>query len=196
MPALTSDWLISNIHIGNPSLYSLSAHKSAPMREKGQLRPLAAVLFSGRHVYLSIESHFVSVHGPYELHWKEKSKLKCNSYGPWTPTKCDSVPIFTSFYNKVCRGIAYFNTKMSYLSDSKRTKSKTLRTASTGRMTNWTKPPCDPVQIIGTKDWCFKSLIIVNTATSYFFTNVHVIYFWNGHRERRSSHWYLQLHMR
>ena len=34
-------------------------------------------------------------------------------------------------------------------------KSKTLRTASTGRMTNWTKPPCDPVQIIRTKDWCF-----------------------------------------
>ena len=34
--------------------------------------------------------------------------------------------IFTSFYNKVCRGIANFNTKMSYLSDIKRTKSKHL----------------------------------------------------------------------
>ena len=158
MPALTSDWLISNIHIGNPSLYSLSTHKSAPMREKGQLRPLAAVLFSGRHVYLSIESDFVGVHGPYELHRKEKQiectayavyavhenllfsvgvhgpyincigkkgklnapltrcmkicfSVRCNSYGPWTPTKCDSILIFTSFYNKVCRGIAYFNTK-------------------------------------------------------------------------------------
>ena len=36
-------------------------------------------------------------------------------------------------------------------------------------------------------------MIIVNTATSYFFTNLHAIYVWNGHRERRSSHWYLQL---
>ena len=58
--------------------------------------------------YLSIESHFVGVHGPYELHRKEEQ----------------------------IRGIAYFNTKMSYLSDFKRTKSKTLRTASTGRITN------------------------------------------------------------
>ena len=92
--------------------------------------------------------------------------------------------IFTFFDNKVCRGIAYFHTKMSYLSDFKRIKSKTLRTASTGRMTNWKKPPRDPVQIIRTKGWYFKSLIIVNTATSYSFTNVHVIYFWNGQRER------------
>ena len=55
--------------------------------------------------------------------------FRCNSYGPWTPTKCDSILIFTSFNNKVCCDIAYFNTKMSYLSDFKRTKSKTLRTA-------------------------------------------------------------------
>ena len=49
--------------------------------------------------------------------------------------------------------------------------------------------------IIRTKDWYFSSLIILNTtATSYFFTNVHAIYFWNGHRERHSSHWHLQLH--
>ena len=33
------------------------------------------------------------------------------SHGPWTPTKCDSILIFISFYNKVCRDIAYFNTK-------------------------------------------------------------------------------------
>ena len=51
-----------------------------------------------------------------------------------------------------------------------RTKSKTLRTAITGRMTNWTKPQCDPVQILRTKDWHFKSLIIVNTAAFYFST--------------------------
>ena len=100
-----------------------------------------------------------------------------NSYGPWIPKKCDSILIFTSFHNKDCREIAYFNTKMSYLSDFKNTKSKTLRTASR-RMTNWTKPSCDPVQILRTKDWYFKSLIVVNTATSYFFTTLHVIYFW------------------
>ena len=64
------------------------------------------------------------------------------------------------------------------------------------RKTNWTNPPCDPVQIIRTKDWHFSSLIIINTATSYFFTNLHAIYIWNGHRERRFSHWYLQLHTR
>ena len=54
--------------------------------------------------------------------------FRCNSYGPWTPTKCDSILIFTSFNKKVCCDIAYFNTKMSYLSDFKRTESKTLRT--------------------------------------------------------------------
>ena len=122
--------------------------------------------------------------------------FRCNSYGLWTPTKCDSILMFTSFYNKICHSIAYFNTKMSQLSDFKRTKSKTLRTASTGRMSNWTKPRCDPVQIIRKKDWHFKSLIIVNTATSYFFTNQYVNYFWNGHRERCFSHWHLQLHTR
>ena len=55
--------------------------------------------------------------------------FRCNSYGPWTPTKCDSILIFTSFYNKVCLDITYHNTKMSFLSAFKRTKSKTLRTA-------------------------------------------------------------------
>ena len=111
--------------------------------------------------YLGIKSHFIGVHGPYELHQKEKQikctalavhenllffpmqfiwpvvtrcmkicfSFRCNSYGPWTPTKCDSIFIFTSFNNKVCCDIAYFNAKMSYLSDFKGTKSKTLRTA-------------------------------------------------------------------
>ena len=129
--------------------------------------------------------------------WKKNCfSFRCDSYDPWTPTKCDLILIFASFYNKVCCGITYFNTKMSYLSDFKCTKSKTLRTASSRRMTNWVKLPCDPVQIIRTKDWYFKSLIIVNTAKSYFFTNLHVIYFWNGHRERLSSHLHLQLHTR
>ena len=85
--------------------------------------------FSLKVSHLSIESHFVGVHGPYELHRKEK-QIECTAL-------CDSVLIFTSFYNKVCRGIAYFNTKISYLSDFKSTKSKTLRTASTERITNW-----------------------------------------------------------
>ena len=69
------------------------------------------------YLNLGIESHFVGVHGPYELHRKEKQ------------IKCNSILIFTSFNNKVCCNIAYFNTKMSHLSDFKRTKSKTLRTA-------------------------------------------------------------------
>ena len=30
------------------------------------------------HVYLGIESHFVGVHGPYELHRKEK-QIKCTA---------------------------------------------------------------------------------------------------------------------
>ena len=93
------------------------------------------------NVYLGIESHFVGVYGPYELHRKEK-QINCTALavhenllffpkpihmGP--PTKCDSILIFTSFHHKVCCDIAYFNTKMSYLSDFKRTKRKTLRTA-------------------------------------------------------------------
>ena len=86
---------------------------------------------------LSIESHFVGVQRKRCM--KICFSFQCNSYGPWTPTKCDSILIFTSFYNKVCRSIAYFNTKMSHFSDFKCTKSKTLRTASTGRMTNWKK---------------------------------------------------------
>ena len=74
-------------------------------------------------------------------------------YCPRTATKCDSIllEIFTSFHNKGCRDMAYFNTKMSCLSDFKRTKSTILRTARR-RMTNWIKSPCDPVQMIRTKD--------------------------------------------
>ena len=121
--------------------------------------------------------------------------FRCNSYGSWTPTKCDSILILHLFTTKFV-AVLLTLTQKCHISDFKRTKSKTLRTASTGRMTNWKKPPRDPVQIIRTKDWYFKSLIIVNTATCYFFTNLQVIYFWNGHRERRSSHWHLQLHTR
>ena len=104
--------------------------------------------------------------------------------------------IFTSSYNKVCRDIAYFNTKMSYLSDFKRTKSKTLRTASSLRMTNWTKPPCHPVQIIRTKRLIFLKFDYRKYNNILLLNNLHVIYFWNRHKERRSSHWHLQLHTR
>ena len=93
--------------------------------------------------HLSIESHFVSVHGAIWIASERIAKLNaprkrcmkicysfpCNSYGLWTQTKCDSILIFTSFHNKVCHDIAYCNTKKSYLSDFQRTKSKTLRTA-------------------------------------------------------------------
>ena len=75
-------------------------------------------------------------------------------------------------------------------------KVRHLEQPAPGWMRNWTKPPREPVLIIRSNDWYFYSLIIVNTATSYFFTNLHVIYFWNGHRERRFSHWHLQLHTR
>ena len=140
--------------------------------------------------YLSIESHFVGVHRPYELH------------------RCIQFAFLSDAIHMACEhqknAIQYlylhlFTTKFVVVLLTLTQKchtGKTLRTASTGRMTNWKKPLCDPVQIIRTKDWYFKSLIIVNTVTSYFFTNLHVIYFWNGHRERRSSHWHLQLHTR
>ena len=124
--------------------------------------------------HLGIESHFVGVHGSYELHRKEKQ------------IKCTAFTYIYIFYNKVCCDIAYFNTKMSYVSDFKRTKVRHLEKPSR-RKTNWTNPPCDPVQIIRTKDWHFWSLIIVNTATSYFFTNLHPIHIWNGHRQLTST---------
>ena len=93
--------------------------------------------------YLGIESHFVGVHGPYELHRKEK-QIKCTALAVhenllffpmqfiW-PVNTDKMRFNTYIIhllaNKVCCDIAYFNTKMSHLSDFKRTKSKTLRTA-------------------------------------------------------------------
>ena len=120
------------------------------------------------YMYLSIESHYVGVHGRYELHRKEE-QIKCTAlavhenllFFPMqfiSPVNTDKMRFNTYIYiflNKICRDIAYFNTKMSYLSDFKRTKSKTLRTASAGRTTNWTKPPWEPVIIIRTTDWYF-----------------------------------------
>ena len=113
------------------------------------------------------------------------------SYGPWTPTKCDSILIFTSFNNKVCCDIAYFNTKMSYLSDFKRAKSKTLRTATQtedelNKSAVWSSA--------NNRNKRFTFLKFDYRKYSNFL--LHAIYVWNGHRERRSSRWNLQLHTR
>ena len=122
--------------------------------------------------------------------------FRCNSYGPWTPTKCDSILIFTSFYNNVCRDIAYFNTKMSYLSDFKSTKSKTLRTAS-----RRTDDELNKAAVWSSANNTNKRLIFLKFdyrkySNILLLYNLHVIYFWNGHRERCSNHWHLQLHTR
>ena len=89
--------------------------------------------------HLSIESHFVGIHGPYELHRKEEH-IRCTAlvvyenllFFPmqfiWPVNtdkmKCDSILIFTSFYNKVCRDIAYFNTicRISQISNVQKVK--------------------------------------------------------------------------
>ena len=123
--------------------------------------------------------------------------FRCNSYCPWTPTKCDSILIFTSFYNNVCRDIAYFNTKKCHIFQiSNIQKVRNLEQPASRRITNWTKPPCDPVQIIRTKDWYFFKFDYRKNINILLLYNLQVIYFWNGHRERRSSHWHLQLHTR
>ena len=85
---------------------------------------------------------------------------------------------------------------ISYISNVQKVRHLEQPAPDGWRSMNWIKPPWDPVQITRTKERYFKSLIIVNTATSYFLTNLHVIYFWNGHREGRSSSWNLQLHTR
>ena len=93
----------------------------------------------------------------------------CNSYGLWTLTKCDSILIFTSFYNKVWRDIAFFNTKMSYLSDSKRTKSKTLGTANKQMDDNLNKAALWSSGNNTNKRLIFLKFDYRNTS-SYFFT--------------------------
>ena len=119
------------------------------------------------------------------------SFFRCNSYGPWTPTKCNSI----SFNNKVCCDIAYFNTKMSYLSDFKRTKSKTLRTAkqtedelnksAVSSSANNTNKRLTFLKFDYRK---YSNFLLLYKSTCHFT--------WNGHRERHFSHWYLQLHTR
>ena len=72
--------------------------------------------------------------------------FRCNSYGPWTPTKCDSILIFTSFYNKVCRGFAYFNTKCLISQISNVQKVRNLEQPAPDGWRTEQKPRCDPVQ--------------------------------------------------
>ena len=111
------------------------------------------------------------------------------------PTKCDSILIFTSFNNKFCRDIAYFNTKMSYLSDFKRTKSKTLRTAKQtddelNKAFVWSSANNTNIRLTFLKfDYRkYSNILLLYKSTC--------LYVWNEHRGRRSSHchWNLQLH--
>ena len=102
----------------------------------------------------------------------------------------------SSFYNKVCCDIAYFNKKMSYLSDFKRTKSKTLRTASKQTNEELHKAAVWSSANNTNKRFIFLKFDYLKYSNILLLYNLHVIYFWNGPRERRSSHWNLQLHTR
>ena len=121
--------------------------------------------------------------------------FRCNSYGPWTPTKCDSILIFTSFINKVCCDIAYFNTKMSYLSGFKRTKSKTLRTAKQtedelNKTALWSSANNTNKRLTFLKfDYRKYSNFLLLYKSTY-----HLRLKWT--KVRHSSLWYLQLHTR
>ena len=63
-----------------------------------------------------------------------------------------NIHILTSVHNECFRDSAFCNREMAYLLIFKRQESKKQRTASR-RMTNWTKPPFDLVQIIRAEDW-------------------------------------------
>ena len=121
--------------------------------------------------------------------------FRCNSCGLWTPTKCDSILIFTSFNNKVCCDIAYFNTKMSYLSDFKRTKSKTLRTAKQtedelNKSAVWSSANNTNKRLTFLKlDYRkYSNFLLLYKSTC------HLCLKWT--QGKMSSHWYLQLHTR
>ena len=86
-----------------------------------QTRFLSLVYFVGCFYHKGPALSFVGVHGPYELH-RKKSKLNAPRY-------------IYIFLQQSCRGIAYFNTKMSYLSDFKRTKSHLEQPAPDGLRT-------------------------------------------------------------
>ena len=138
--------------------------------------------------------------------------FRCNSYGLWTPTKCDSILIFTSLTTKFVAILLTLTTKMSYLSDFKRTKSKTLRTAKQtedelNKAAVWSSANITNKRLAFLKfDYRKYSnfLLLYKSTLSRWYgvkqqpnlTNLHAIYVWNGHGERCSSHWYLQLHTR
>ena len=121
--------------------------------------------------------------------------FRCNSYGPWTLTKCDSILIFTFFNNKVCCHIAYSNTKISYLSDFKRTKSKTLRTAKQtedklNKSAMWSSANNKNKRLTFLKfdNRKYSNFLLLYKSTCHFRLK--------STQERRSSHWYLQFHTR
>ena len=99
---------------------------------------------------------------------------------------------FTSFNNKVFCDIAYFNTKCHISQISNEQKVRHLEQPSR-RVTKWTKHVWSSANNTNER-LTFLKFDYRKTSTSYFFTNLHAIYVWNGHRERRFSHWYLQLH--
>ena len=67
------------------------------------------------------------------------------------------------------------------------------------RTTNTARPPGYTSTVITTRlqlAWYEMELNVNEMYIYNILTNLHIIYFWNRHSERRSSHWYLQLHMR
>ena len=122
--------------------------------------------------------------------------FRCNSYGPWTPTKCDSILIFTSFYNKVCHDIICFNTKMSYLSDFKRTKSKDTKN------NQQTDDELNKAAMWSSANDSNKRLIFLKFDYHKYSNNLLLLQIYichlllKCHKERLSSHWHPQLHTR
>ena len=154
---------ISDIHVWKPPNKSYGVRQITllvpPSTSYGsrQINMTADIWNFVRSLLKMISKGFGAIYHSYGFkHWIEF--CRCLLFFPmqliW-PVNTDKMRFNTSFYNKVCRGIAYFNTKISYLSDFECTKNKTLRTTSTGRIANWTKPSCEPVQIIRTKDRYF-----------------------------------------
>ena len=100
------------------------------------------VLFNISHIcklnYLGIESHFVGVHGPYELHRKEK-QIKCTALK--FAFLSDAIHMAREHRQNAIQylylhllttkfvAILLTLTQKCHISDFKRTKSKTLRTA-------------------------------------------------------------------
>ena len=118
--------------------------------------------------HLGTESHFVGVHGPYELHRKEK-QIKCTAltvhenllFFPmqfiWPVNIRQNAIQYLYLHLLTTKFFAILLTltqKCHISQISNEQKARHLEQPSR-RKTNWTNPPCDPVQIIRTKDWHF-----------------------------------------